>query len=49
MDMSRLLQIIMAHGVSLGNRYRWANQLEVSQEMTDRFEQLANKEFLYVD
>jgi len=49
MDMSKLLQIMMANGISLGNRYRWISQMEISPELEDKFEMLARKELDYVD
>ena len=49
MDMSKLLQIMMANGISLGNRYRWISQMEISPELEDQFEMLARKELDYVD
>jgi hypothetical protein len=48
-DMSKLLQIMMANGISLGNRYRWSANMELDPEMEKRFDELARKEFLYVD
>jgi hypothetical protein len=47
--MSKLLQIMMANGISLGNRYRWVANMELDPEMEKRFDDLARKEFLYVD
>jgi hypothetical protein len=47
MDMSKLLQILMANGITLGNRYRWSVQMELSQELESRFERLANMEVDY--
>lgn len=47
MDMSKLLQILMANGITLGNRYRWSVQMEVSPELKNRFERLANMEVDY--
>ena len=48
-DMSKLLQIMMANGISLGNRYWWAANMKLDPEMEKRFDDLARKEFLYVD
>ncbi|NBW15043.1 MAG: hypothetical protein EBR82_44285 [Caulobacteraceae bacterium] len=48
-DMSKLLQIMMANGISLGNRYRWLANMELDPKMEKRFDDLARKEFLYVD
>jgi len=47
MDMSKLLQILMANGITLGNRYRWTAQMELSKELENRFERLANMEVDY--
>ena len=47
MDMSKLLQILMANGITLGNRYRWTVKMEVSPELENRFERLANMEVDY--
>jgi hypothetical protein len=48
-DMSKLLQIMMANGISLGNRYRWVANMELDPEMERRYNELARKEFTYVD
>lgn len=34
----------MANGITLGNRYRWTAQMEISKELENRFERLANME-----
>ena len=43
MDMAEVLQLIHADGVRNGGRYVWKNFFEVSQEIMDEFETLANK------
>jgi len=48
-DMSKLLQIMMANGISLGNRYRWVANMELDPEMEKRYDDLARKDFKYVD
>jgi len=48
-DMSKLLQIMMANGISLGNRYRWVANMELDPEMERRYNELARKDFKYVD
>jgi len=39
----------MANGISLGNRYRWVSNMELDPEMEKRYDELARKEFEYVD
>ena len=40
---------MMANGISLGNRYRWVANMELDPEMEKRFDELARKDFKYVD
>ncbi len=40
---------MMANGISLGNRYRWVANMELDPEMEKRFDDLARKDFKYVD
>lgn len=37
----------MANGITLGNRYRWSAQMELSKELENRYERLANMDVDY--